>query len=174
MMLKIFAEKISNLSRNIGNIAALLILPLIILIVYATSKRYFFDSMPSWGYEVPIFIYGIFFLMGGILCQLKGKHVNVDILPKYVSPKWQRRLCVISNVMIAIACFTVAYYASKWAYESTLINERSVHQTDFNPTVWWFKWFVPVSFLLIALQSIANIILPPPDSDDLKPLKEDK
>ncbi len=173
-MLKKFAEKISCLSRRIGTIAALLILPLIILIVYATCKRYFLDSMPSWGYEVPIFIYGIFFLIGGVLCQVGGKHVNVDILPKYVPKRWQRRLNTLSNIMIAAACFVVAYYASEWAYEATLINERSVHQTDFNPTVWWFKWFVPVSFLLVALQSIANIILPPINTEESSLPKEDK
>ena len=102
-MLKNFAEKISCLSRHIGNIATSLILPLIILIVYATCKRYFLDSMPSWGYEVPIFIYGIFFLLGGILCQVNGKHVNVDILPKYVPKRWQKRLNILSNIMIATA-----------------------------------------------------------------------
>ncbi len=173
-MLKNFAEKISCLSRHIGNIATSLILPLIILIVYATCKRYFLDSMPSWGYEVPIFIYGIFFLLGGILCQVNGKHVNVDILPKYVPKRWQKRLNILSNIMIATACFTMAYYASEWSYESTLINERSVHQTDFNPTVWWFKWFVPFSFLLVALQSVANIILPPINTEESSLPKEGK
>lgn len=169
-MLKNLAEKISCLSKFLGNIFALLILPLVVMIIYAAIKRYFFKSMPSWGYEIPIFFYGIFFLIGGTFCQLNNKHVNVDILPKYVSEKSQKRLRILSNVLIAVACLTVAYYASEWAYESTLINERSVHQTDFNPTVWWFKWFVPISFLLIALQSIANVILPfGKDS-----LKEDK
>lgn len=159
-MLKIIAVKVSRVSKFLGNIAALLILPLVVLIVYATCKRYFFSSMPSWGYEIPIFMYGIFFLIGGILCQVNNKHVNVDILPKYISGKSQKRLSMFSNIIIAAACLTVTYYASEWAYESTLINERSVHQTDFNPTVWWFKWFVPISFFFVALQSIANVILP--------------
>ena len=160
MLTNKIAEKVSCLSRCIGNAAAILILPLIVLIIYSTCKRYFFNNMPSWGYEVPIFIYGISFLLGGILCQVNGKHVNVDILPKYVSIKWQKRLNVFSNIMIAVACFIIACYASEWAYEATLLNERSVHQTDFNPTNWWFKWFVPIAFFLVALQSIANIILP--------------
>lgn len=159
-MLKKLAAKVSCLSRFLGNSAALLILPLVVLIIYATFKRYFFKSMPSWGYEIPIFMYGIFFLIGGVLCQLNNKHVNVDILPKYISKKSQKKLSMFSNILVAGACLLVACYASEWAFESTLINERSVHQTDFNPTVWWFKWFVPISFFLVALQSIANVILP--------------
>lgn len=113
MLTNKIAEKVSCLSRCIGNAAAILILPLIVLIIYSTCKRYFFNNMPSWGYEVPIFIYGISFLLGGILCQVNGKHVNVDILPKYVSIKWQKRLNVFSNIMIAVACFIIACYASE-------------------------------------------------------------
>ncbi|MEG1824164.1 MAG: TRAP transporter small permease [Cloacibacillus sp.] len=159
-MLKKFAMQFNRISKYLGDITALIILPLIGLIIYAACKRYFFDSMPSWGYEIPIFIYGMFFLVGGIYCQLNNKHVNVDILPKYVSLKWQTRLQTLSNLLIAGGCLVVAYYASGWAYESMLINERSVHQTDFNPTIWWFKLFVPFSFFFVAIQSIVNIVLP--------------
>ncbi|MEG1544182.1 MAG: TRAP transporter small permease [Tannerellaceae bacterium] len=148
---------ITELSEKIGNISSLLILPMIILIIYSTIKRYFFKDMPSWGYEIPIFIYGIHFLLGGIVCQAKNKHVNVDILPKYISKKAQRRLVAFANFLIASICIILAYYSVFWAYDSFLINEKSVHQTNFNPSVWWFKCFVPFSFFAIAIQSIANI-----------------
>lgn len=150
--------KTTETLRHLGHFSALLILPLVLLIIYATCKRYFLGNMPSWGYEIPIFLYGIFFLIGGILCQINDKHVNVDILPKYVSVKAHNRLILFSNLVIIAACLMVAYHATSWAYESTLINERSVHQTDFNPSIWWFKWFVPLSFFLVAVQAAVNTL----------------
>lgn len=157
MIVKIIT-KTTETFKSLGYFSALLILPLVFLIIYATCKRYFWGNMPSWGYEIPIFLYGIFFLIGGILCQINDKHVNVDILPKYVSVKTHNKLMIFSNLVIVASCLMVAYHASSWAYESTLLNERSVHQTDFNPSIWWFKWFVPISFFGVAVQATVNTL----------------
>lgn len=152
------SKMIDKMSCVVGSLDGCLMIPLIVLIAYATCKRYFFNNMPSWGYDVPIFLYGIHFMLGGAYTHYGNKHVNVDILTKYVSPKVQIFLRVLSELVIASCCLAVFVYSSGWAWESTLINEKSVHQTQFNPSIWWFKWLVPVSFLFTGLQAISNIV----------------
>ncbi len=44
------------------------------------------------------------------------------------------------------------------AYRSTLMGERSILQTPFNPYVWWFRWIIPLSGVFIVWQNIVNII----------------
>ena len=147
-----------GLSVLLGRIAAYLLFPLVLAVAYSSFKRYFLGSMPTWGYEVPIFLYGISFMLGGAYCLMHEKHVNVDILPKYLSPSNQKRLSVVTNVLIMISCAVIGYYAVWWAWDSTLLRERSVHQTEFNPEIWWFKWIIPISFIAIAIQALQNIL----------------
>ena len=33
-----------------------------------------------------------------------------------------------------------------------------MHQTAFNPPIWWLKWFIPISAGLVALQAIADLL----------------
>jgi len=153
-----FSRIVDKISCTVGRLDSYVVLPMIFLIAYATCKRYFFSNMPGWGYDIPIFLYGAHFMLGGAWTQYSGKHVNVDIINKFVSEKTQRRLSAFSNCVVFLACLVVVVYSTGWAWESTLINEKSVHQTQFNPSIWWFKWFVPVSFLFVALQSLSNVI----------------
>jgi TRAP-type mannitol/chloroaromatic compound transport system permease small subunit len=44
------------------------------------------------------------------------------------------------------------------AWQSTLILERSIHQSAFNPQIWWFKWVIPISAALVLLQSFGELI----------------
>lgn len=153
-----FLKLIDSISNCLGKIAAFLILPMIMFVVYSSFKRYIVGSMPVWGYEVPIFLYGVSSILGGCYCHKNKKHVNIDIISKYLSSAQYRKLSVLSELVVFTCCFIVAYYAVSWAWDSTLLRERSIHQTEFNPEIWWFKWMIPVGFFSIALQALRNIL----------------
>jgi TRAP-type C4-dicarboxylate transport system permease small subunit len=53
---------------------------------------------------------------------------------------------------------TLVWLGSKWAWEATRTFERSIHQTAFNPPIWWFKWVVPISAGMIAIQAMTNLV----------------
>lgn len=147
-----------NASKWLGFFAAFLLFPLVLTVAYSSFKRYFLGAMPTWGYEVPIFLYGMSFMLGGAYCLLRDKHVNVDIMPKYLSAANRAKVTALSNLLILVSCAVIGYYAVLWAWDSTLLRERSIHQTEFNPEIWWFKWSVPIGFLSIALQAFSNIL----------------
>jgi TRAP-type mannitol/chloroaromatic compound transport system permease small subunit len=50
------------------------------------------------------------------------------------------------------------YIGSKAAWISTLQLERSSRQTPFDPQIWWYKWVIPFSALLLALQALVESI----------------
>ena len=39
-----------------------------------------------------------------------------------------------------------------------MMLERSTHQTPFNPHVWWYRWIIPISCLLLSYQSIRDMV----------------
>jgi TRAP-type C4-dicarboxylate transport system permease small subunit len=151
-------DLVRELSRRIGTVSALLILPLIAVVVYSVIMRYIFNSPPQWSFEIALFLFGINITMGGIYCQLKQKHIEVDILKRLVGPKGQATIRIASLFSAVFVCMVILWYGAPWAISSTKILERSIHQTAFNPPIWWFKWFVPVSAGLMGLQALVDLV----------------
>ena len=97
-------------------------------------------------------------MLGGAYTLKEKSHVRVDILPHYLSIKGQKILEILGFIITFIVCIIIFWLGAKYSWQSTKIWEHSMHQTAFNPPIWWFKWFIPVSAGLVALQAIANLL----------------
>ena len=148
-------EKVSDFS---GKIAAWMIVPMILVIVYTAFMRYALNNTPNWGFEVSLFVYGIHFILGGAYTLKEKSHVRVDILPHYLSIKGQKILEILGLIITFVVCIVILWLGAKYSWQSTKIWEHSMHQTAFNPPIWWFKWFIPISAGLVALQAIASLL----------------
>ncbi len=144
--------------KRFGRLVSLLILPLIAIIVYSALKSFFLKSPPSWTFEMSIFLFGCFFMLGSAYCHLEKKHVTVDIINHYLPPKWQRVQGIFSELVVLFVVVVLIIISVPTAWNATLIGERSIMQTPFNPYVWWFRWIIPISCALIALQNVIDIV----------------
>lgn len=153
-----FLSSINSMSQWSGKVIGYLILPLVAVVVYTALMRYAFNKPPIWGFEVTLFIYGLHFVLAGAYCLNVKAHVAVDVLPRHLSLRGQNVIEIVASLVILFVCGMLVWLGSKWAWEATKILEHSIHQTAFNPPVWWYKWAVPVSAGLIALQALANLV----------------
>lgn len=144
--------------KRFGRLVSLLLLPLIAIIVYSALKSFFFKSPPIWTFEMSIFLFGCFFMLGSAYCHMEKKHVSVDIINHYLPPKWQRVQGVFSELVVLFVAVVIIVISVPTAWNATLIGERSIMQTPFNPYVWWFRWIIPLSCALIALQNCVDIV----------------
>jgi len=119
---------------------------------------YFFRAPPIWGFETTLFLYGCFFMLGASYCHMQKKHVSVDALIQYVGPKKARVLSIFQEMVVLFVTIVMIYFSFWAAYRSTLIRERSLHQTPFNPEIWWFRWIIPISCALISWQAFKNLL----------------
>jgi TRAP-type mannitol/chloroaromatic compound transport system permease small subunit len=149
-----FADK---LSMRTGIWTSYLVLPMIGVIVFTAVLRYFFDIAVDWGFEVSVFIYGVHCLLGGSYTMLLKGHIAVDSIPRRLPVRWQKYIEIISFTIVIAVCLVAVWLGSIWAWKSTKIWEHSIHQTVFNPPVWWFKWTIPISAALIIIQSLADM-----------------
>ncbi|MGO4886132.1 TRAP transporter small permease subunit [Anaerobacillus sp. MEB173] len=149
---------INKVSEYSGKIVSFLIIPQILVVVYTVVMRYVFKMPPNWGFEVSLFLYGILIMMGGAYCLKVRAHVSVDILPKLLSPFGAKILHILSSLIIIFVCIIMVWNGYKAAWQSTLILETSIHQSAFNPQIWWFRWFIPLSAALVLLQALGEII----------------
>lgn len=144
--------------KKFGRIVSLLMLPLIAEILYSSLKSYFLNRPPEWSFEVTIFLYGVFFMLGAAYCHMENKHVAVEVLIYHVSPKSQRRLKIFSECVVLFVVLTILWISIPVAYRSMLLKERSTHQTPFDPYVWWYRWIIPISCALLSWQSFKNLL----------------
>lgn len=141
-----------------GRAVSFLLIPLTIVMCYSIVSRRFFSTTLDWGFEVSIFLYGIFIMIAGAeVLRVKG-HIIVDVIPNLLSPRKQIVLKILSSIIIIIVSYFILTQGYRLALESTQIQEHSAHQTVFNPQIWWFKWFIPISGLLLLFQAIRQLI----------------
>lgn len=140
-----------------GRLISLLLIPLIVLIIYSALKSYLFRAPPSWTFEMSIFLFGSFFMLGSAYCLKLRGHVAVDIIRNYLPEKGKKVQTIFTYLVILFVSLTLLYVSVPTAIKSTQILERSVLQTTFNPHVWWFRWVIPISSALIAGQCFKEI-----------------
>jgi TRAP-type C4-dicarboxylate transport system permease small subunit len=150
---------IDRMIEKTGQVLSLLILPLMLIVVYSVIMRYVFKNALTWSFEVSLFIFGAYGLLGGAYCVLTKSHVNVDILPRKLPATGQLILAILTNLIILTVTSVMLIYGVQIAYQSTMILERSVHQTSFNPQIWWFRWTIPLAALLVLIKAISDLIL---------------
>ena len=144
--------------KKFGRLVSLLILPLIAEILYSSLKSYFFKAPPIWSFEVSLFLYGSFFMLGAAYCHMEKKHVSVDVLNHYLPPKWRRVQGVFSELVVLSVVLTILWVSVPAAWRSMLMRERSTHQTPFNPEIWWYRWIIPLSCALISWQAFKDML----------------
>ncbi|MBM7587256.1 TRAP-type mannitol/chloroaromatic compound transport system permease small subunit [Bacillus pakistanensis] len=148
---------IEALSSAAGKLAGYLMIPLTLVIVYTIVMRRFFSNAPDWGFEVPIFIFGISILLAGAdVLRMKG-HIAVDIINARLPDRLNRLLSTFALLLILVVCTFLVFKGTEMAIESTRILERSSHQSSFNPQIWWFKLFIPLSGLLVWFQAWVEV-----------------
>ena len=154
-----FIDAVDKISKWSGMITAFLILPMILIIVYTALMRYVFHYAVNWGFELSLFVYGLHFMLGGAYCLNLKSHVIVDIVPSRLPFIPRKVLESLASLVVFTVCIILVWLGAKWAWKSTLIWERSIHQTAFNPPVWWYKWIIPISALLLGLQALADFLV---------------
>lgn len=156
--MQLLLKVIDSISEYSGRAVSYLLLPLILTIVYSVIVRFFFKDIVDWAFEISLFAYGIFVMVGGAYTLKHKSHVRVDILSYYVGRRWSLMLDLLSFAIIIIVCCILVHLGIKAAYVSTMRLERSSLQTPFNPQIWWYRWIIPFSATMIGLQAIVESV----------------
>lgn len=156
MMNKII-KAIELMSEFAGKLAYYLIIPLTLIVFYTIIMRRFFGNYPDWGFESTIFLFGIMILLSGADTLRTKGHISVDIIQQYIKGKPAQVLNVFITGLIIVIAVLLMWKGIDLSLESTMIQERSAHQTSFNPPIWWFKWFIPLAGLLLLLQALVEL-----------------
>ena len=148
---------IGGLSLWTGRLAACLVVPLVLAMVYEVVSRYAFGAPTMWAFELSYMLMGTIFMLGIAYALLVGQHVNVDFihdaLPKRVIGIVDGLAYIILTGMAAWITFALFRYANS-AFQSGEGSGLSA----WNPPVWPYRYIFALGFGLFALEALAKAI----------------
>jgi len=150
-------RSIDTLVDFFAKLAAYLVMVLSFLVVYDSVNRYFFGGGSIALQELEWHLFDIIFLLGLSYTLKSDKHVRVDIFYGNFSQKTK------AMVNIASQLFLILPFALLIIYVSFGYIELSYTQNEISPDPgglthrWLIKSMMIVGFLLLGLQSIAEI-----------------
>jgi TRAP-type mannitol/chloroaromatic compound transport system permease small subunit len=153
-----FLNSIDSFSNWTGNVIKWLLYVLTIIVLFEVLMRYLFNSPTNWAFDTTMIINCAIFMGGAAYITYKNAHIRVDVLYNM----FPRRLKVIIDLIYYILFFfpvslSMIWYGSRNAYRSFLSGTIS-NTSSWGEPVWIWKAIIPVSFFLLLLQGIVELI----------------
>lgn len=141
----------------VGRATAWLALAIVLLMATNVVLRYLFSYGSVWSQElewhllVPLIMFSVAFAFQ------QGEHVRVDVLYARFSPRTQ----AIVNVAAAVLCLAISalalWFSVKYVQQAYVIGEQSSDPGGLTHR-WVLKALIPAGFVLLGLQSVAEIV----------------
>ena len=155
--MSLLVNRIEQITTNIGIIAALTLVPLILTTTYEVLARYLFDAPTIWAYEVGYMLTGTHFLLGMAYTLQQGQFIRIDIFSQDMSEKTRAFIDLCSYSVILPLMMGLTYGLTSYLISGFIKNERS-GQSAMNMVVWPFRVVFLIAFTLLALQVYAEFM----------------
>jgi len=153
-----YIKWIDYLSDFSGRVASYLLLVMVAVICFDVLMRYLFNQPTTWAYDAALHLYSISFLVGGAWVLKMKAHIKVDVLYNLFPP---RSRSIINLIAYLLLLFPLCYFLFKdgivYAYTSWDLSEVS-RSSPLHEPIWPLKAFIPIAFLLLWLQGIAEVV----------------
>jgi len=139
-----------------GWIVAFLMCPMIAIMIWEIVMRYFFNRPSLWAYEISLFMYGGYIVLGGAYTHLAGGHVNVDIIWGRLSARGRAILDVLTSGFVFLFLGVLFWESLKITINSWQLGETTM--SHWGPAYYPLRTTVPVGCFLFLLQALAKLI----------------
>lgn len=154
-LVRAYVRVVTGVNKLLFWLAAALMAIIVPSMMTEVISRYVFNAPTVWGMELAVLTFGPYFLLGGPYLLHLGGHVNMDLLHARMAPGLRRAMDILNQLVILFFCAVLLYYAVPLVLQS--IQYRETTFSAWNPPIWPFKLAVPVSLVLLGLQSLAEL-----------------
>lgn len=148
---------IERLVDWVGRATAWLALAIVLLMATNVVLRYLFSYGSVWSQElewhllVPLVLFSIAYAM------LKGEHVRVDVVYTHFSPRAKQVVNIVAAALCLAISIVIVILSIRYVQQAYVINEQSADPGGLTHR-WVLKALIPAGFVLLALQSLADIV----------------
>lgn len=154
----VFTKIADSISEWSGKAVSWLFLVLCATVAYDLFARRITGKSTDWAFDLNYMIYGTNFMIAGAYTLLHNGHVRVDVLFDSFSVKTKARLEIFFYLvfMLPMCLFLLS---STWLDFSYSFEAREVSiQSAWHPAIWPYKFVMPLTFALMLLQSVSELI----------------
>jgi len=154
--MKYFVQFVTRLSTLCGFAAAAMIVISVLVVVQMVWLRYVLVQSTVWQTEfVTYLLIAATFIGSPYVLMMRG-HVNVELLPLYLSHNWRLTLALVASVMSLAFCLLIAWTGYELWYEAW--DNRWVSDSVWEVRLWIPYFSMPFGFGVLSLQYIVDII----------------
>lgn len=144
------------LNAKFAWIVAFLMVPMLGIMIWEIMMRYLFNSPSHWAYEISLFVFGAFIVLGGAYTHLTGSHVNVDIFWGRLSPRGKAIMDVITSPFAFLFLGVLFWTSLQITINSWEMGETTM--SHWKPIYYPLRTTVPVGCFLLLMQVVAKLI----------------
>jgi TRAP-type mannitol/chloroaromatic compound transport system permease small subunit len=150
-----FVKKVDKLITDIATLSRYLVLVTVTANFLLAFTRYVLRMPNMWFFFISTWSMGLLCLLGAAYTLRTGGHISIDILYLKVRSQTVRQvLDYLALASVLICSVVLLYVASSAAWYSTFINEADETYVLIKPPIWWYKWFLVVSVVLLIVESL--------------------
>jgi len=153
---KSWLDIVDKISDYMGKCLSWLIVLIMVIYCIEVFLRSIFNAPTIWAHESSIYIFGLYFMLGGAYALRMGKMVNVDIWVNRLNPRTRSIVDGVMSIVTLIFLLVLIYKGAELSYASVLKNETS--QTPWAPPIYPIKITALVGALLVFLQAISQTV----------------
>ncbi len=150
-------RRIERLVDLVGRATSWLALVIVVLMAVNVVLRYSFSYGSVWAQELEWHLLAPLILFGIAYALLKGEHVRVDVAYAHFTPRNKERVNLVSALLCLAISLLVIWLSLKYVQQSYVIGETSPDPGGLTHR-WILKALIPVGFVLLTLQSVAEIV----------------
>jgi TRAP-type mannitol/chloroaromatic compound transport system permease small subunit len=152
-----FADAVDALSEWIGRWLKWLVLFSSLISAGNALVRYSFHNSSNAWLEIQWYMFGAMFLLAAGYALKHEEHVRVDVFYSRMAPRTQAWVDVFGAIFFLMpTAILIAWMSIPMVVNSIRINEMS---SDPGGLLRWpIKFCIPLGFLLLAIQGVAEII----------------
>ena len=145
-----------RLSIFLGMIAAVLLVVAVVIVCQMVFLRFVLDESTSWQTEFVSYTLIASTFLGSPYVLLKRGHVFVELVPMMLADRARFFLALFAYSSSALFCFALAYLCFEVWHEVWVDDWNS--DTMWEPKLWKAYLSMPVGFIAISMQYVADIL----------------
>jgi TRAP-type mannitol/chloroaromatic compound transport system permease small subunit len=142
----------------VAKLAAWVILPMTLSLVYEVVSRYIFDQPTIWAYDMTYMMAGTLFMLGSSFALRNGSHVRADFLLTALTPRWQALIDLVLYLVVYFPAMGLFFWVSvSFALQSW--QQREMYpESPWMPIIYPLKAVMPITLGLLLLQGVAQVL----------------
>jgi TRAP-type mannitol/chloroaromatic compound transport system permease small subunit len=152
-----YTRFMDNLSERVGKLVSWLILGAVLVSTINALVRYAFNIGSNAFLELQWYLFSAVFLLGAAWTLKRNEHIRIDVVTGRYSARVHAWIDILGTLFFLLPlCIVLVYSSIPFAYDSLKTGEMSSNAGGL--IIWPAKMLIPLGFLLLALQGIAELI----------------